>query len=1031
MSLERSLELNILQQDVADLERHLSRVSGRSLRIQLEIREGAREPEDPVEAPPAAEDGPPSEEEATESEPEVESPEDFYNDPLIRPPEIGSGGGASFGGDPRAWSITGAVKLRARTTSRLGAAIVALAALSAVSVAGAGEAAGDFSHGDPGLTRPAMSNRLVKVWDFDSERAYNVEPVPQNWFRAQNNPPESARPGFPAWNIAQFDDTVGSSGHVSVRLDSQGGSTSLRLARGVVPALPGGRYVVTAMVRTRGAVHSRAVLRARLIDAKMNPIEGSQTSSEPVVSESGWKQAHTRLEAGENAAWIQIDLELLQPAQLRGAGPNTQEIAEQDYKASAWFDDVSVFQAPALDLTMNASGNMAVAPDRPELQAKITDLTGEGLSAELKVYDMDGREVATWAQGVPPGGRTLTWTPELPGYGWYRASMVVSGSGGAVGQRRADFAWLPAPRAIDWRDAARWGVVAEDVAGSQVPLLPALIEKLTTGGISLPAWSHVGREDANVRDWEGADSTVNRMLEMRQQVTLVLEQVPDELARTSRLDTEDVLALLGDASAPWLSGVSPLLSRYGERVSRWQLGPTGSDRPFWRKGLRSDLATAEKAFRKLIPRPVLSVPWDVEQSLAPLAGTGVAPVVSVSPHIPASALPLYASQWASPSGGASAPAKPSIGGAASGMTLVIEPLPAATYGRRALVEDLVRKAATAWASGAGQVAVRAPWSFDEIEPSRSMPNAEFCVWRTLVQQLAGREPAGFLPLAPGVQAILAQGPSEGAVIAWNDRAQAKDAVLSGYLGPGPIRVTDPFGNTSIVTGSESRAIPLTSMPVFVEGVDINLLRFRSSVRIEPAYLPARAERHTLNIVIENPWRTAISGVIRLAEPAAWAMSPRIISFALQDGEKKSFPFTVSLGVGEPAGAREIIAEVTLSSERRYPILRLPVPLEIGLETVQLLPSYRYVPGEDGKMSDIMVTALVTNLGPTPLTLEAFIQAPGVRAQEAPISALAPGESATRRFVLPGAAQALRGKNVVVGLREINGTGRLNKVVEVQ
>ena len=80
----RALEMNILQQDLPDLEKQLSRVSGRSLRIDLVIRDDAREPEDPTDEPPVPEAGPPAAEEAAEPESETESPEDFYNDPLIR-----------------------------------------------------------------------------------------------------------------------------------------------------------------------------------------------------------------------------------------------------------------------------------------------------------------------------------------------------------------------------------------------------------------------------------------------------------------------------------------------------------------------------------------------------------------------------------------------------------------------------------------------------------------------------------------------------------------------------------------------------------------------------------------------------------------------------------------------------------------------------------------------------------------------------------------------------------------------------------
>jgi Trk-type K+ transport system membrane component len=41
------------------------------------------------------------------------------------------------------------------------------------------------------------------------------------------------------------------------------------------------------------------------------------------------------------------------------------------------------------------------------------------------------------------------------------------------------------------------------------------------------------------------------------------------------------------------------------------------------------------------------------------------------------------------------------------------------------------------------------------------------------------------------------------------------------------------------------------------------------VRVEPPFLAARAERHEVEIVIQNPWPIGITGRLRLAEPVEW------------------------------------------------------------------------------------------------------------------------------------------------------------------
>lgn len=870
--------------------------------------------------------------------------------------------------------------------------------------------------------RPESARRLVRHWDFE-ERPGNVEPVPRDWFRNQNNPPASPRPGFPAWNTAGFDDTISASGETSVRLPTRGGCTALTLSRGVLAVMPGARYQVTAMARTEGLVNARALLSARLLDVTLTPIPGTEAQSEAVETGGAWRPVSAMLPGHQDGAWLQIDLELLQASRLGDAPLRTHEVQPQDYSGAAWFDDVKVFQVPVVDLEPAQHAGVAVMPDSPQLRLRVQDLTGESLTASVKVLDIDERVVDELVTPVESGGRVITWNPRLELLGWYRAELQISGPGGLVAERSTRFVWLPARGSPDVGLRWAWGLNGEAVQARHIPMLPALTDLAGTGSISLTVWSHVGVGPAGKGGTEGVELAVNRLLEDRQDVTFVMGRAPENLAREARIDPDDPLALLAGPDDSWSQGVSPLLSRFGERVTRWQVGPTGSDRAFLRTDLAADLKAVRRGFRGLVPHPTMTAPWRIDQSLAPARGVDALTVL-VPDNIDSESLPLFAAEWSS-SGLAKLPE----------LTLVISPPSAEQYGRLSSVEALARRAVSAWEAGAARLAIDIPWTFDGDDAGRALPNPELAVWRTLSQHLGGRRPAGSLPVGTGIVAWLAQAEISGAVIAWNAYANPADAALRGYLGPGPITVTDMFGNTRPADPLPGRPdhvlIPLGSAPLFVEGVDVNLLRLRAGVKLTPAYIPARAERYELNLEVTNPWRSPVTGAVRLAEPVEWEMSPRVIAFALKAGETRRFPFNVALGVGEQSGARTITAELDLTSDRRFPTLRLELPVEVGLDSIQMLPSFRYVAGAGGMMDDVMVSLLVTNLDEQPVTLEAFVRAPGLRAQQAPISSLAPGESAVRRFVFPGAAKSLRGKYVLTGLKEVAGTGRLNKPLLIQ
>ena len=202
---------------------------------------------------------------------------------------------------------------------------------------------------DEALSTPAGARRVSARFVFEPIPGDAIG-LPQNWVRAQHDPPTRVRPGFPIWNRGIIDDRVAFAGAGSARLDTEGGSASLLLDPGMVQVFPDADYAVVARVRTKDVIHARARLAARLLDRAGEPIPGSQSISDPIRTRGEWEHVSVRV-PGDFSESISLQVELL----LEQPGPDPLhpyapfEIERQDYQGSAWFDEVAVVQIPRVE----------------------------------------------------------------------------------------------------------------------------------------------------------------------------------------------------------------------------------------------------------------------------------------------------------------------------------------------------------------------------------------------------------------------------------------------------------------------------------------------------------------------------------------------------------------------------------------------------------------------------------------------------------------------------------------------------------
>ncbi len=862
-----------------------------------------------------------------------------------------------------------------------------------------------------GAPRADTTRREVARFDFE-ELEYNPDPVPQFWFRAQDDPGvPRARPGFPRFNEAAFDHTMSASGGSSVLLPTQGGSTSLRLMAGTIPVFPEADYTVTAKIRTRGLKHARAAISARLLRDDRTPIAESERRSELVFADGTWRTVSVTVSSDyAGAAFLQLDLELLQASQFGGDEADAPgadlpgRIAFEDIRGGAWFDDVSVDLIPRARLRTLSPGNLVPGEQRPELEYRIRDLVAQSLTARLRVRDADGKVVAERTGTVNSDDRTNTWTPELPGFGAYRAELEIAQGDRVVDTRAVAFVWSSPPT----RTLGPIGLMIERPSGAESgwdAFVPAAVRTTGAGAVWMSMPATIGSPAAAI---------IEETLATGAELTLA---VPAGTSSATP-DGERKEVVLLDA-----------LDRFGQRVTRWALIDGGDEK------MRALL-------HRFVPGPVVST------VRTPSDASSVDRADSVALRVPASVapenLPDVVAAWLE-----------SVGGAPTGgLMLALEVAPPLEGQDRRAASDFVRRAVHAWrllgpGQGAGVVnsltlAVPMPWTQGAVGSGRigaPEPRPEVAVITTLGASLANRRVVGKYEAGVGVACFVLQdvdGRTEaptprGCLVAWCESGDS--GVLEGYFGPGPIRVIDAFGNSRPAPMDASGRylkIPIGPDPVFIEPVDPTLARLVSGFRIEPGAAPAVIAAHEHELVLDNPWGVPMAGELRVISPSAkdrWEVSPTTsVPFNAPANGQARVPITLSFPPDEESGSMPIVAMLQLRSPVNAPPIRVSAPLTIGLLDLSLTAEATRSPGPDGP--DVVVTVTIANLGAHDRTLRLDAMAPGHATAQYSISNLAPGETTIRRFVLKGVGPQLSGKRVRLSLCDVETPERLNRVVTV-
>lgn len=850
----------------------------------------------------------------------------------------------------------------------------------------------------------ASLRRLVREFDFEDAERFPAE-MPRDWKRLLTV--VSGRPGYPDFGAIELSDASAHGGKWSLQYTLVGGSMATVLPPGVIRIFPGSRYRISCWVRTQGLRNSSVRMTARLFD-RDGKATGDTFATTPLRSEEGWTQVRIDLpEVAMRASDIGLELELLQRSFLsdeEGSHAANERQLPDDITGLAWFDDLEVWQIPSIRFG-NQNAAQVFGSDGPrEIEIELRDLVSDELVADISVTDIDGNVAHTTRLPLPGAGALVRVPLPLTDPGIYAAALTVSADGIVLAKRNVDLAVLDQVRnGRNHGSAPRFGLVLPESPDAELPTMRAIMAELDPDFVLVPAWDasfEPSRTDARIAVMR---EFVDALLDRRIEPMIAITSVPSSLAVPRHLDPWQALDFFG-ADEPTVAGhLEPWLLAFGQHVERWQIGESrgpASEIPL----ARDEAIRVRAMLDERVAGPVLLAPAESDREDEP-DPPGVARHVRVPWAARPDAIAEHVAPWSAEK------------------TIVTFELAPDSITDRMRVDDLTMRALHAWRAGVRTMAIDLAWTRANINESRSPTlRGEAVAWREIGRSLNGRTFAGEIPMPAGLHGWLADG-EHPALIVWSENVAGAPTSYDMLLSNSAVEAMDPFGRRRTLSPEGgTHHVPVTATPLFIEGIDVPLLRMMASARLEPGVLESRRSPQDVAIVLKNPFGVAMSGTVAISDQQSWDILPRGQPFSIPPGAESRIPIRIGLPRATTVGTTELAVRLEWMAGETY-VTTLPMRLGVDWPDVEVDSSWRYARAVDSGRIDVVVTVSVTNRSQRSLDLEAFALARDYTQTRRPILKLGPGETALRVFQFPGGARRLSGKNVFAGVSEMDGERR--------
>jgi len=870
------------------------------------------------------------------------------------------------------------------------------------SVARAQPSAGTLRTEAHAASRP---ERIVHTFDFDERADGNLEDVPKYWEPLRAS-------GFPHYTSGAFDFAVGKGAPPSFYLASEGRNVAYQYEGPNTRVRANIDYRIEGFIRADRLQAARTCLSAHFLDRFGQPIPETLARSRYVGGPR------------DGDAWVKVELYLptappgarsiglvgwvLQERLWRDEVPSYRHIMKTDVHGGAWFDDITVHSLPHARLTTVAPGNVLVPGEVQELLVTLADTVDPNVYADLSITDGEGKRVESHRFPVASGGPLVPFrvrVDRLPP-GSYHARLDVIAEGTPIISRTLAFARLARPLRDTGTRGRPFGVVIDESDRTDLETELRLLTHQSVGSAKLPVWSKF--QDILPKNASGrqSDELLYKLTQAGFALTAVLADPPRALAGEESTYALSLVELLSGEPSVWADHLAAVVAPNSSMYRWWQIGRDATV-PIASRG---DFARAANQVRDAM-RTYTTMPRLVGPTSSGFdIGADGPPVEQLSLAIghelrPAEFAALFEDVR-------------ELG--YEHVSAYVEALPHERYLRLPRLADWAQRIIAARHADADTVFVPQTWRTRRAPTGPvTEPTDGYPILRTVADVLGDAVPGPQVPLSGDIRCLAFYSGQEAVLALWDPTAPLEGKSQAIQLGQAENQI-DLWGRTqSFERDEHGRQIArLSPLPVFVVGVERWLIDFRIAISLDPAEVELGTELARHEIAIANEGGGSFTSDLVLRIPETWEVSPRRSSFNVAPRRVTRHTFEIRYPHNEPAGVKQVMAEITFGHVPYY----LEVPLAVELRVTDLAVWGLAIPEGD----DLVLRHIVSNRSSSVLSFRSTANVPGRQRRYRPIANLEPGDTQTIEFRFLE-AHALAGRDARLVLRELNDGPRVHSL----
>lgn len=854
------------------------------------------------------------------------------------------------------------------------------------------------------------ASRVVHRFDFDERASGNLEHLPKYW--------DPLRPaGFPHYTSASFDFAVGASAPPSFHLQSEGRNVAFQYSGLETRIRRNTDYRITGFVRADGLTHGRASLSAHFIDKFGRAMPATLVRSRYVggVGEEGWVQVELHLpSAPEEAYTIGLVAWVLRESLWNDSVPARRHIPRYDIRGGAWFDDITIYALPRIELTTGAPGNVLTSSTAQELRVLLADDEDMSLYGRLSITSADGsvieRHPISVALDADAGPIRIPLDHLSPGL--YHARLDVYSKKTMIVSRALTFARLASFQQFADRRARSFGVVVDPRFRSDPNVELHVLREQLVRSAKLPVWTGLADVPPSRQERRALDRLLQELVKSGFALTGVFFGPPSAIARSDGAYVRPLVELLAGSPGAWQEHLAAVVAPYASAFRWWQMG---ADSQLGASSMASPADGDERSLAITQLRDAM-LPYI---TLPRLAAPSAADIEPFKDKLPVEQITLALSHALAPEGFASQIERATSMGYEE-VSAYVDPLPQEDYDRVARLAHWAQRIIHARFFGATTVFVPQTWHVRHTPQGLiTEPNETYVVMRTIAALLGEGEPGTKIRAGDNVTALAFNHDDDTTLVLWDSHTSKKGRTIPLQLGRAEQQI-DLWGRTlPLARDKDGRhQVRIGRVPIFVPGIERWLIDLRTSVAIDPAKVESGSDLVKHTITMNYPGNRAVSGDLHLSPPDNWNLSPRLVEFNILPQRSQSHEIKVRYPHNEPAGKKKILAKINLTGDGYY----LEIPLDVRID-VSDLDVWGTGVVEGG---DLVLQHVVTNRSNDILSFRGSAAVPGRERQYRPISNLKPGDTQAIEYRFSH-GEPFVGRDARLVLREVNDGPRIHNI----